>query len=165
MAKSKEDTSKDHKKELKEREKVKKEQEARLRKRLQAERKRLNKLVSFPFKSLFIVGSVSGVVYVLYNYYFEYNTLLISILKGFILFFVLYFGLGITVLIWFLILAKLRQKEAEERRKLEEEFARERERAALEGKLERDLLLKEAQEKREEEIRKLREQLESSKES
>ncbi len=165
MAKPKEDTSKDHKRELKERERLKKEQEARLRKRLEAERKRLNKIVSFPFKSLFLIGSVCGIVYLLYNYYFEANTLLNSLLKGFILFVVIYFGLGITVLIWFLILAKIRQKEAEERRRIEEEFARERERAALEGKLERDLLLKEAQDKREEEIRKLREQLESSKES
>ncbi|MFN3306365.1 MAG: hypothetical protein ACK42Z_04155, partial [Candidatus Kapaibacteriota bacterium] len=130
-------------------------------KRLKAERKRLNKIVSFPFKSLSIIGSVCGIVYSLYNYYFEANTLLNSLLKGFILFVVIYFGLGITVLIWFLILAKVRQKEAEERRRIEEELTREREHAALEGKLERDFLLKEAQEKREEEIRKLREQLES----
>ncbi|MCX7908131.1 MAG: hypothetical protein N2560_01250 [Ignavibacteria bacterium] len=161
MAKEKEEISTERKKALKEKEKVKKEQEARLRKRLKAERKKLDRIVTFPYKSLFIIGSVLGIVFLLYNYYIERNTLLGSIFKGFILFVIVYFGLGILFLIWFLILAKVRQKEAEEKRRLEEEMARERERAALEGKLERDLLLKEAQEKREAELRKLREQLEN----
>jgi amino acid permease len=159
MAKEKEEGSKDRKKALKEKEKVKKEQEARLKKRLKAERKRLDKIVSFPFRSLFIVGAVSGILYLLYNYFAEANTFLTSLFKGFILFVIIYFGIGIILLIWFFVLAKIRQKEAEERKKLEEELSRERERLALEGKLERDLLLKQAQEKREEELRKLREQI------
>lgn len=161
MAKEKEEVSKERKKALKEKEKVKKEQEARLKKRLKIERKRLDKIVSFPFKSLFFVGSVSGIIFFLYNFYSEGNTLLISLFKGFLLFVAIYFGLGLLFLLWFLFLAKIRQKEAEEKKKMEEELLREKERMALEGKLERDLLLKEAQEKREEELKKLREQLEN----
>lgn len=156
MAKEKTDVTKDRKKELKEKEKVKKEQEARLKKRLKAERKKIDKIVSFPFKSLFFIGAVSGIVFCIYNYYGEANTLLNSLFKGFLLFIFVYFGLGLLLLLWFFVLAKIRQREAEARRLLEEELARERERAALEGKLERELLLKQAQEKREEELRKLR---------
>ncbi|ROL56942.1 hypothetical protein D9V84_05815 [Bacteroidetes/Chlorobi group bacterium Naka2016] len=159
MAKTKVEDSKDRKKELKEREKVKKEQEARLKKRLKAEKKKIDRIVSFPFKSLFFIGSVSGIVYCIYNYFGEGNTILASLLKGFLLFVLVYFGLGLVLLLWFFVLAKIRQKEAEEKRRYEEELARERERAALEGKLERELLLKQAQEKREEELRKLRESI------
>ncbi|MGB9851350.1 MAG: hypothetical protein ACPLPX_00620 [Candidatus Kapaibacteriota bacterium] len=160
MAKEKSEVSKDKKKELREKEKVKKEQEVRLKKRLKAERKKIDKIVSFPFRTLFIIGIVSGIVFCLYNFYGEANTFLNSLFKGFLLFVFVYFGIGLVLLLWFFVLAKIRQKEAEERRRVEEELAHERERAALEGKLERDLLLKQAQEKREEELRKLREKLE-----
>lgn len=156
MAKAKTEVSKERQKELKEKEKVKKEQEARLKKRLKSERKKIDKIVTFPFRTLFIIGSVSGIVFTLYNYYGEANTLLNSVFKGFLLFVVVYFGLGLLLMLWFFVLAKIRQKEAEERRRMEEELTREREKAALEGKLERELLLKQAQEKREEELRKLR---------
>lgn len=159
MAKVKEEVSKERKKALKEKERVKKEQEARLKKRLKIERKRLDKIVSFPFKSLFFIGSISGIVFFLYNFYSEGDTILLSLFKGFLLFIAVYFGLGLIFLLWFLVLARVRQKEAEEKKRMEEELLREKERMALEGKLERDLLLKEAQEKREEELRKLREQL------
>lgn len=158
-SKNKEGITEDRKKALKEKEKVKKEQEARLRKRLKAEKKKLNKIVTFPFRTFFISGAVSGLVFFLYNFYAEANTLLISLFKGFVLFVLVYFGLGLITLIWLFILAKIRQKEAEERKKLEEEITREHERESIEGKYERELLLKQAQEKREQEIKKLREQL------
>jgi len=157
--KDKEVLSEDRKKALKEKEKVKKEQEARLKKRLKIERKRINKIVSFPFKTLFVLGMVSGCVFFLYNFYAEAETLLISLFKGFVLFVLVYFGLGLLILIWLFVLAKVRQKEAEEKKRLEEELAKEQERENLEGRYERELLLKQAQEKREEELKKLREQL------
>jgi len=157
--KEKEVLTEDRKKALKEKEKVKKEQEARLKKRLKVERKRINKIVTFPFRTLFVVGLVSGSIFFLYNFYGGSDSLLISLLKGFILFVLVYFGLGLLTLIWLLVLAKVRQKEAEEKKRLEEELAKERERESLEGKYEREFLLKQAQEKREEEIKKLRDQL------
>ncbi len=161
MAKVKEEIFKDKKKSLKEKEKIKKEQELRLKKRIKAEKKKLDKITSFPFKSLLIVGSVSGILFALYNFYLEGNTLLSSVFKGFFLFAIVYFGLGIIFLIWFFIIAKARQKEAEEKKQAEEELLREKERIAIEGKLEREQLLREAQEKRDAEIKKLRDQLEN----
>ncbi|MCX7879467.1 MAG: hypothetical protein N2517_02280 [Ignavibacteria bacterium] len=159
---SKDIKPKEQSKSPKEKEKLKQQQEATFKKRIKKEKKRLDKLVSFPFRALFIIGSVIGIVYFLYNFYFEMNSLIVSILKGFLLFVFIYVGLGLLFFIWFLIVANARRREEIEKSK-EEDFNNEKGKPHLEGIYERELLLKQAEEKREQEVRRLREQLSQSK--
>lgn len=163
MGKHKEQDN-EQKKLLKEKAKVKKEQEVRLKKRLKIERKKLDKITTFPYKFLFYLGIILGIIGFLWSFYIESSILVFSILKGFLILTVVYLGGGLIFFVWVLIIARIRQKEIEEKRRIEEEAQKEREKAELEGKLEREFLLRQAAEKREQELKKLKEQLSQTEE-
>lgn len=163
MAKHKE-TNNERKKNLEEKAKVKKEQEARIKKRLKIERKKIDRIITFPYKFLFYLGSIVGIISFLWFFLADNHNLIFSLLKGFLIMSMIYLGGGLIFFVGVLIVARIRQREMEEKRKLEEEAQREREKAEIEGKYERELLLKQAAEKREQELKKLKEQLSAAEE-
>ncbi|MGQ9819126.1 MAG: hypothetical protein ACUVQ1_04290 [Candidatus Kapaibacteriales bacterium] len=158
MAKQK-DSDNERKKILDEKVKVKKEQEARLKKRLKNERKKIDKIITFPYNFLFYLGTIGGTLSFLWFFFAQNHNFLFSLLKGFLIMSIVYLGGGLIFFLWVVVVARIRQREMEEKRRQEEEAQREREKAELEGKLERELLLKQAAEKREQELKKLKEQL------
>lgn len=164
MAKNKEKNI-DRKVNIEEKAKAKKEQEARIKKRLKAERKKLDKITTFPYKFLFYLGAIIGIIGFLWFFFGQNQNVSFSLLKGFSFLAIVYIGGGIVFFVWVLIIARMKQKEFERKRLIEEESQREREKAELEGKLERELLLKQATEKREQELKKLKEQLSKSEEN
>lgn len=158
MAKQKE-TDNERKKILEEKAKVKKEQDVRLKKRLKIERKKIDRIITFPYNFLFYLGSIVGIISFLWFFFVDNYNLLFSLLKGFLIMSMVYLGGGLIFFVGVLIVARFRQREMEEKRRLEEEVQREREKAEVEGKYERELLLKQATEKREQELKKLKERL------
>ncbi len=161
----KEKANKEDKEKLKEqklKEKERKQQEARLQKRLKKESKRIYGIVTFPFKTLFALGTVLAMISFLYFLIISNETLLVSLFKGFVIFTSVYLGLGLIFLIWFFVMAKVRQREMEERKRTEREHQREEEQAEFESKFEKDLLLREAEQRRKEELERLKERLTQS---
>lgn len=158
------DTNNERKKILEEKSKVKKAQEARLKNRIKIERKKIDRIITFPYNFLFYLGSIVGIICFLWFFFAENHNFLFSLLKGFLIMSMVYLGGGLIFFIGVLIVARIRQREIEEKRRLEEEAQREREKAEIEGKFERELLLKQAAERREQELKKLKEQLSNTEE-
>ena len=112
----------------KEQDKIQKEKEAKASKQLKVERRRIRDSVEFPFKMLFNVSALVGILAFFIKFFTQSQELINALTNGFIVFSTIYLGFGIILLIVILVMADNRKKEQlEKKRQLDEQRMQENE--------------------------------------
>jgi len=106
----------------KEQDKLQRDKEAKAQKQLKLEKKKIRDSVEFPFKMLFNVSALVGILAFFIRYFAQSQELINALTNGFIVFSTIYLGFGIILLIVILVMADNRKKEQlEKKRQLEEQ--------------------------------------------
>lgn len=133
-----------------------KENENNIKKQARESKKTLNRVLNYPFSSLFKLGALISILYFSYAYFGIEIELKQAILNSFLYFTAVYLGLGLIYSIVIYFVAQYRIKEEEEKRRLKEEQMNwEREKMELQkSKYQEELRMAEL--RREEELKRFR---------
>lgn len=144
MAKEKENKNKDPKADKedaarKEREQRRKDYEERRKKFIKKEQKKINAIVSFPYRVLLTLSAIAGILGLLYTYFWAEMSILKSLMYAFGIFVILYLGFGIILTVVYYIISESKIKilseqllEEEKRKNTEDKYRHSAEFAELE---------------------------------
>ncbi|MCX7737142.1 MAG: CCDC34 family protein [Candidatus Kapabacteria bacterium] len=134
-----------------------KDTENNLKKQVKESKKMLNRIINYPFNSLFQIGALIGILYFSYSYFGNEVELKQALLNSFLYFTAIYLGLGLLYSIVIYFIAHYRIKDEEEKKRLKEEQMNwEREKMELQkSKYQEELRMAEL--RREEELKRFRE--------
>lgn len=125
---AKEQLSPEQKKELQQKKKeeieaakLRKEKEKRQKEKEKREMDKVRKVVQFPFKALFSISMIVGIITFMIMFFGNSGDFIDSVYYGFLMFSVLYVGGGLLLLVILFIKSEHKKKEIEEKKKIEEE--------------------------------------------
>jgi hypothetical protein len=95
-------------------------------KKLAQEKKKLDKIISFPSRALFLISLIIGLITFTYSYFGSTGDPMSSILTGFFAFSIIFIGFGFAMIMFFYFKSE-RIKEDIEKQKLKERNEREAE--------------------------------------
>jgi Flp pilus assembly protein TadB len=141
----------------KEKDKKKKDRLEKLKRREAKENKKIRKIVDFPFRVLFQLSAISGLVALLIQYFGQGRDIIKALLNAFLAFTGVYLGAGLIMLAFTFVVSEQKKKESEEQKKQQDELkkAEELKRKEELAKIEEDMRLGEL--RRKEELRRFRE--------
>ena len=121
--------------------KKKKEREARIKRKEQKERKRINNIINYPFKTLFQISSLLGLFSFIFAYFWFEKVLLKSLLYTFFIFSFIFILVGVSLLVVYFNKAQEQLREQEQKRLqlIETEKIEEEKRIAAAAQLGKDL--------------------------
>lgn len=101
------------------------EREKRYQKKLNQEKKKLNNIISFPTKALFLISLITGLITFTFTYFGSSSEIISSILTSFFAFSLSFIGLGVGMILYFFFKSEQIKKEYAEKilkEKLEQDY-------------------------------------------